>query len=166
MVCQQTATPSTQPVWIRATMIDDNFAVPSAYNTTLGVLYFLDADKQAVPTTQPVFEPPALSPDQVCCVRGGGGRERTAAGRQCVAARKWDAAGLPAAGSVASGCRRACDARHRCPHCRAQVGPGIVNPYLLRTLGGVAPPGPATTTLEYTIFFFNEPDPNNPNDTQ
>lgn len=41
-VCQNTTEDklSKEPVWIRATMMDDYFPKPSTYNTSLGVLYF------------------------------------------------------------------------------------------------------------------------------
>lgn len=40
-----------EPVWIRATMIDSDFAYPSNYNTSLGVMYFTDQQPTQLPTT-------------------------------------------------------------------------------------------------------------------
>eukprot|EP00775_Hariotina_reticulata_P010675 gene10675-10834_t len=60
--CQLSDTPSTEPVWIRATIIDDDLVFPSNYNTSLGVLYFTPDKPTKLPTTTANFLPPALSP--------------------------------------------------------------------------------------------------------
>lgn len=63
LVCQ---TPGTQlkldPVWIRAVMIDSDFQSPSAYNASLGVLYFGNTQPSKLPTSQASYNPPILSP--------------------------------------------------------------------------------------------------------
>ena len=70
MVCQRGNGPySEEPVWIRAVMIDANFANASQYNTTLGVLYYREADANKLPTTTADYEAPAMTPSSVsgCC---------------------------------------------------------------------------------------------------
>lgn len=63
LVCQ---TPGTQlkrnPVWIRAAMIDSDFPTPSAYNTSLGVLYYGSTQPKKLPKSQAAYSPPILSP--------------------------------------------------------------------------------------------------------
>lgn len=49
--CQLSDTPSTDPVWLRAVIIDDDMVFPSKYNTTLGVLYFTPDKPTELPTT-------------------------------------------------------------------------------------------------------------------
>jgi hypothetical protein len=70
MVCQRGNGPySEEPVWIRAVMIDANFATPSQYNTTLGVLYYREADANKLPVGGPnapaTYEAPAMTPSSV-----------------------------------------------------------------------------------------------------
>lgn len=64
LVCQE-GVPSDEPVWMRAVMVDANFAYPSDYNTTLGVLYFKDEDNNTLPTSVDTDLSPMLTPSLV-----------------------------------------------------------------------------------------------------
>lgn len=66
LVCQRPGTRlDTNPVWIRAVMIDDDFPELSAYNASLGILYYTPTRPQKLPETQASFNPPILTPSQV-----------------------------------------------------------------------------------------------------
>lgn len=69
LVCQRGPVLSKEPVWIRAVMDDADFAYPSTFNTSLGVLYFTRRPPARLPTTTAKFEVPALNPS----VAPGGG---------------------------------------------------------------------------------------------
>jgi hypothetical protein len=69
LVCQD-GTVSEDPVWIRARMIDSNFASPANYSTVLGALYYRPQDA-GVPTSQPTLLLPELTADKVRGGRGG-----------------------------------------------------------------------------------------------
>lgn len=63
LVCQaNTSALSTASVWIRAVMIDEYFPTPSAWNTSLGVLYY--GTHARLPNTQSKYRVPILTPSR------------------------------------------------------------------------------------------------------
>ncbi|KAF8067249.1 fetC [Scenedesmus sp. PABB004] len=61
--CQSAGAPlSMEPVWIRAVMLDRDFQSDSAWNQSLGVLYFTDTPPTTLPTTNATYLPPKLTP--------------------------------------------------------------------------------------------------------
>ncbi|KAF8061145.1 fetC [Scenedesmus sp. PABB004] len=127
---------SDAPVWIRATMMDEEFLTPSATNLTLAVLHFGEAPPRQLPDSKANLTFPGARPG----FRGGcGGRRGARRGAERTPSR-------PVA--LEAGLSPEYYERH--------LGDVLIGPYQMSVAGGAVPPN-STRTLTYAIDMYNEP---------